>query len=270
MVLGPKAILGSPAPLVSCYAPLTLSTDYNGANQEVDYGPVAKCKPQRTDPFTCSIWFKTVDQTGIMFSQMRTSIGWLLRIQSDGLAGAEVQFIGPRHNLQPIDIRSSVAGGAPSVNDGQWHHAAVTCVGNDPLTTADQEMYIDGALLVGAQITKSGGAVTNSTQNALARLYVANQDQQISFFPGRLCHASWHDFAMSAAQVLELYGSATPGLGCPQDLNALSFAAPEFWDTLGDGDACGAGAMLDLGAVPPSNGTMQNCLAGQWVADVPP
>jgi len=264
----PKTILGSPTLVAACRSPLTLSTDYNGIDQEVDYGPVAKCKPNFTEAWTGNIWVKFSGlQEPTFFSQIRTSTGWSMRAETNGV---DFELIGPRAALDTLETRTLNAGGAPSINDGAWHMLTAAVDGNNPLTGADIHLFIDAVEMTGGMKASSGSVNTN-TQNGSAALVAGNADTQNNWMDGLMCHASYHNFSLSAAQVAEMYGD-TPGsgLGCPQDLDALSFASPVFWDTLGDGDGCGAGAMLDIGSGAAANGTMSNCNAGQFTADVPP
>jgi hypothetical protein len=68
---------------------------------------------------------------------------------------------------------------------------------------------------------------------------------------------------MTEAQVAELYGC-----GGPQDLDNMSFASPVWWCALGDGDAIGAGNMIDLTG-GGYDGEFLNGESGDFVSDVP-
>ena len=237
------------------YSPLTTSVLFDGISKEVVYTDNANMKPQRTDAFSCSIWMQSATaDNDYMFGKWGVSTGWHMIVAT---GGHNFRMIGPRAAVQDLYVTSVSGGAVADITDGNWHHLVATSGGNSPLTPADIEIYVDGHHCTGAERTDNAGSITNTTVTADAmRVSISGS------YVGNLCHASGWDFALTPAQVAELYGS-----GAPQDLNAMSFAAPVFWDTLGDGDALGAGGMIDL--ISAQNGTATNMVGGDWVADVP-
>ncbi|MBW2673325.1 MAG: laminin G domain-containing protein [Deltaproteobacteria bacterium] len=247
------------------YAPLTTSLllpGVAGDGKYVTYPATPSAQPERNDPFTASIWFKTSSASDdTLFGSYSTSTGWCFFVP---LGTNNIGFTGPRAALQSLDTVSATAGGAPNVRDGNWHQVVAVSDGNSPLTSSDIHIYIDGVEMTGAKKTGTG-SVTTTTVLPTAKVVVGNVQGGVAEFPGNLCHAAAWNFAMTAAQVTELYGG-----GVPQNLRAMSFVNPVFWATLGDGAAVGAGNMIERGVSGTDGTTEAPVVAGDFVADVPP
>jgi len=243
----------------SAYQPLTKSLLLDGVDEQVDYGNVVAMSPERTDAHSWNVWIKsTTASNDYIMAKYAVSRGWGLMVDT---GGKDFVMRGPRGSTSPMEVWSQNSGGAPDITNGHWHMVTATTAGNDPLTPADIEIYIDGEQMTGAKRAESGSV--NETTVSTSSLTVGNAPTSTARFPGNVCHASSWDFALTPAQVTELYGD-----GVPRDLDALSFASPIWWDTMGDGDAIGAGNMIDLGT-GGNNGTTSNVESGDFVSDVP-
>lgn len=245
------------------YSPLTTSILLDGVDQKVDWGSVTIMKPERTDPFSWVIWMKSTSAVQEnLFSQIRASAGWVMNINS--LVNGDFRQIGPRASLNDLFITSIQAGGAPSVDDDEWHMLGMTTAGADPLTTASLEMYIDDNHLTGGEVLKvPAGNVINTTIFAGGALTAGSVFAGANFYAGNLLHCAGWDIELTPTQMIdEVFGN-----GQPQDLQATSFVDPVFWDTLGDGDALGVGNMIDL--ISGNNGELINGDGASFVLDVP-
>ena len=239
------------------YSPLTESILLDGTSEVINYGHVLAMTPERTDTITVNIWMKTSQAAQRTMIENHVGFtGWLLNSSSAGL-----RLVGPRHGVQALETSTVTSSGAPDIVDGIWHMVTWTSQGNSTISGADLELYIDGVQITGAQRTTSGSCNV-TTIAGTSNLLVGDDRVGGSAFDGYLCHASGHDFELTPAQVAELYGQGTP-----QDLNSLSFAAPVWWDTLGDGDAAGTDTMIDL--IGGSDGTTTGMDSSNFIAEIP-
>lgn len=245
------------------YSPLTTSILLNGVDESVNMGNIATLAFERTVDFTAQIWTKAVGGgNDKIFGKSAGSSGWRFLYGSVEVGG--VEWLN-RSNLQTANIRSLVSGGAPNINDGEWHHLVGVQHGNDPLPNTDFDLYINAVLMTTGDGTliRGGTAITSTTLSA-AEARVGATNGGGLFYNGNVLHAAtWSGLAMTQAQVTELFGN-----GQPQDLDLTSFAGPNFWLVLGDGDVLGAGGIADHSG-GGNNGTLLGGAASNFVLDVP-
>jgi cysteine-rich repeat protein len=109
-----------------------------------------------TDAFTYQGWFKTTDGAGPLFSQRTTGGGPVLDI-TIGYNGATTNT-----NKMSVLVRDdgnttyAQVNGSAAVNDGNWHHFAVTRTGGTI------EVYVDGTSIGSATNTGASGNITTS------------------------------------------------------------------------------------------------------------
>lgn len=235
------------------YSPLTTSLDLDGVDgfpgEAINWGNLAEVSYERTVNFTAAIWVK-VNGGGNdrIMGKAGGSAGW--RLHYAPVETGSVAWLN-RSSLQTLEIRSIVSGGAPNVNDGNWHLIVGVQRGAGTLTHADIDLYVDGVQMTAGDGTLSeiGDDITSTTVGA-ANMIVGETSGGGQSCQMTCCHSATWTFAMTAAQVVELYGNGQPqvlrdGVGGTKD---VSFADPNFWFALGNGDTTGAGNVIDLSA----------------------
>lgn len=254
---------------MAAYSPLTLSVLFDGVaalpGESVSWGDNNNLDIERTQAMTWNIWIKTTANGGAIWTKQQTSRGWGLHVFN---SAGDFLMRGPRNNLDPFDNRTLVSGGAPKINDGNWHMLSVVSDGGDPLLDTDMHLFIDGSEMTGGQRTFGGSMAATSVSNA--DMMFANEATQLANFGGNICHPSAWNVAATAAQIAELYG----GVGVPQVLidgvggsKSITLPDPVFWNPCGNGDGLGAGGFIDL--ANSLNGTHNNLESGDFVSDFP-
>jgi hypothetical protein len=197
--------------------------------------------------FTGSIWYKTDDAGGEMFLYHKRSGG------GNGEYGLVIDGTTLTAFVEDKEADSALASYTNAVvNDGEWHHVAVTWDTSAGLLT----VYLDAVSVATATNTAVG-----SVGPGAALYFGASQDDD-RYFVGNLDEPSlWKGVAMSLTEVEELYNN-----GVPNDLSQHTHEAElVHWWRNGDGDTFptltdNAGAR---------NGTMTNMEAGDIVQDSP-
>ena len=259
-------VLSADVPKAIPYSPLTKSILLDGVDgsfgERIDFGDFAAVDPERTDAFTVAIWFKVIGGgNDRIFGKAADSTGW--RIQH-GAAGDGRLLWSLRSATETLQIETATAGGAPAIDDGEWHLGVGVSDGAATLTSSDIHIFIDGVEMLGSQIGVTGTDITTTTQTAIEMLVGESGSGNAQNFNGNVCHAACWSIALSAIEVAELFGN-----GQPQDLLAISTSASlVFWSALGDGDALGVGNVLDISA-SSNHGEYKLGEVSDFVLDVP-
>lgn len=238
---------------VSSYSPLTTSIEMTGAELEyVGVPRFAAIDFDDTDPCSMGVWVKyTSGGDQIILAKewvSGVSQGWVIRITDTDIYAA----------YQPKGLAGNVGYSRWGVshNDGEWHLILFTWDGSTAPT-----IYVDGL---------TGTLGTGSSTSALFRAGTTGnlnfgRKNDGSYFTGKMCHGFIYDKELSQAEVDELYTNSRP-----QDLTTVGPTANlVWWSALGDGDAIGAGNIIDL-STGGNDGTYVNGDSGDFVSDTPP
>jgi Concanavalin A-like lectin/glucanases superfamily/Immunoglobulin I-set domain len=103
---------------------------------------------------------------------------------------------------------------AGTYNDGQWHFAAGVYLNGGTVATGTNYLYVDGALDSSATVTTNApGSITNNVLIGGAPDYVLSGNGNTynqRFFAGSLAHVAYFNYALTAAQIINLYTNANP------------------------------------------------------------
>jgi len=162
-----------------------LAVNLNGTNQSVQLPRSIQ------DSFTIAFWVKTTT-TGAAGTQW-----W----QGKGLVDGEVANVGNDFGVSLVGGQVAFGVGNPdttilstsNVNDGTWHHVAVT----RNAATGSMVLYVDGA----QQAAATG---PTGTRSAPANLRVGSLQTNLNFFAGQIDELRLYGAALTAAQVAAL------------------------------------------------------------------
>jgi hypothetical protein len=167
-----------------------------GLESYMDYGQSPQFNFGPNAPFTFAAWAKVRGGDGTILSQRNSRAGAPvidLTVERGRLTGT-VRADGPEFG------EAKVSGGA--VNDGNWHHAALT---RDAAGRID--LYLDGQPQGQAAGTNSAGPITTDLRAAGAELYWANVRRFGSpYLAGALDEVAIFNRALSAAEIRRLAG----------------------------------------------------------------
>ena len=183
------------------------SMDFDGSSY-VDAGNDSSLTP--TNGISISLWVKTNDSGNYigLIDKWSSSTGYMIHLGASGVNQGKPVF-----GIGASDISSSVA-----VNDGSWHHVAVTC------DNTTGYIYVDGVQTGTGSLTMSG--ISNSDN-----LKIAGDNASTFYLDGQIDAVSIFDYALSSSQITTLYGSSSTGIGNPMTLNPVAYYP------LGDQDA---------------------------------
>jgi hypothetical protein len=238
------------------YQPLTTSIGFNGTFPYDEYGTFNSplTIPPTGQAFTEAVWFKaSVVTNHVLWSKSAVTSGrsWAIRITNN------------RAVLLYTDGSSTWNGryydAASTLLDGSWHFIAVVHNGSD---VTNAVIYIDGT-----PHSTGGTSYPMDTPTADSRYVFGGMwgASTLSFpLRGQLCHGALYDKALSTAELNAIYGG-----GVPQDLSVVGPTSNlKHWCALGDGDAIGAGNLIDLSSAG-IDGTYAAGESGDFVSDVP-
>jgi len=253
------------APLPSApftYSPLTTSLDLNNGKVGgyADFGHFAEGSFTLSTPFSFGVWIKWSSTTsGIVFGKYvdAGSTGFFVYVTATDLIFRMDDAGGSGY----CSIRLSRV-----TNDDKWHHIVCTYDGSNPGSGSVQyhmDIYVDG--VNGGYSTSGIGLYTISSASAPWRVGIkANSPVWMDPFSGKVCHSFVYNKELDQTEVTALYGS-----GAPQDLSEVGPSANlVHWCALGNGDAIGAGNMLDLSGLG-HDGTTTNVVSEDFVLDAP-
>lgn len=200
---------------------------FNGTTQYVTMGNVLAF--EYTQDLSISFWLKTAPgYSGGGYQVCKQTIGsnqyrgYGAGIGSSGDIGFHLRNDNATNNR--IEVRSTTS----TLNDGTWHHVAVTWKGNASPVAADLKIYIDSQLETPVVVVDSLSATIVST----APLNIgARNDGGDAWFAGSLDDVSIFNKELSALEVLELACTQEP-----RDHGDLSFSNLAGWWWMGDGD----------------------------------
>jgi hypothetical protein len=240
------------------YEPLTTSIYLQSDAQTETVQFASPLTTPNTQAFTMGVWIKRVggatERTVMCKCRVASEADWMLRVHTTGIR-AEWQ--------EGAALTNFITKNGLTWNDGNWHLLLMTFDGGGTPSTGTK-LYWDGALQ-----TVGGGNHTISRVGAVGNLTVGGLQTGAStttdhFYQANVCHEFLYDKELSAAEVATIYGG-----GIPQDLSLVGPTSNlKHWCALGDGDAVGAGNMIDL-STSGIDGEFVNGESGDFLADVP-
>ncbi len=234
----------------------TLFTDlksilFGGTDEYMDCGTGASVSFERTDVFTLSCWAKaTTSGTEYLISKTESAgngRGWGMRITSGRVYFNLANTTTSNH----LQVRTTSA----TMNDGAWHHIAITYAGTSSATGVN--IYIDGVL---AEMTTVLNTLNATTINAI-NVQLSGREGTDSVYNGKLDEPSIWSTEMNLAEVQELYNCGSPALLTCHSANANLVS----WWRMGDGDTFPL--ISDKQGI--NDGTMTNMESGDIVIDAP-
>ena len=242
----------------SCiYAPGTLSAQFDGVNQYIDFGNNPASTFTIDDPFTFACWFKTSDANDQALLQKFSTNG----IRFEVTAAGRVHVIlfdsigaGAGAWLQRYTTATTYAGGA-------WHSAAFSYDGSR--TVAGLKLFLGGA-----QPATTGVEHNPADINLGAGVPLTVSGWLSDRFNGNICHSAVWDIEMTPTNLNTITGAGNP-MNLLGDSACCDFSAGlVHWSTDGDGCAIGAGNCLDISG-EVDHGTYTNSDGTDFVLDYP-
>ncbi|MDY8138013.1 LamG-like jellyroll fold domain-containing protein [Aquimarina sp. 2201CG5-10] len=217
--------------------PAGTGLDFDGAN---DLVTISHNASQNNLNFTVDFWIKTTDGLGGVINKFTPdgNSGW--RINLDG---GRIEFY---YYASASNYVTRLLSPATSVNDGNWHHVAVT------LNSGNARCYIDGVL---ARSTGWNGTATATTTTADIQLGYAAADAPSGdtggYFDGELDELRIWTKTLSEFEVGQLNG-------CTTDMSQTSLVASyNFNEGIAAADNNGLTTLAD-GSGNNYNGTLTN------------
>ena len=217
--------------------PLGTGLDFDGAN---DLVTISHNASQNNLNFSVDFWVKTTDGLGGVINKFTPdgNSGW--RINLDG---GRIEFY---YYASASNYVTRLLSPATSVNDGNWHHVAVT------LNSGNARCYIDGVL---ARSTGWNGTATATTTTADIQLGYAAADAPSGdtggYFDGQLDELRIWTKTLSEFEVGQLNG-------CTTDMSQTSLVASyNFNEGIAAADNSGLTTLAD-GSGNNYNGTLTN------------
>ncbi|MEW7291134.1 LamG-like jellyroll fold domain-containing protein [Aquimarina sp. 2304DJ70-9] len=217
--------------------PLGTGLDFDGAN---DLVTIPHNTSQNNLNFSVDFWIKTTDGLGGVINKFTPdgNNGW--RINLDG---GRIEFY---YYASATNYITRLLSPATKVDDGEWHHVAVT------LNSGNARCYIDGTL---ARSTGWVGTATATTTTADIQLGYAVADTPSGdtggYFNGQLDELRIWTKTLSAFEVSELNG-------CTADMSQTDLVARYNFNTgISGADNSGLTTLAD-GSGNSYNGTLIN------------
>jgi hypothetical protein len=172
----------------------------NGSSDYFEYGVSPRLNFPAHGAFTFAGWFRSTGRGGCILSQRHNNEGGPvidLEVKASGALAALVRQDGGEQGV-PAHIT-----GDP-VNDGQWHHFALTRNSGDRI-----ELFLDGVSQGQAVVANAGGSITTDLR-ALGseRYWVMHRQSQfgIPYFAGAVDEFCIFQRALTQAEINELAG----------------------------------------------------------------
>jgi len=180
------------------------SFDFGGTDEYVTMGDVLDF--EYTSPFSISVWFKTTTTDIILLSKEDTTNYRGYEVGLQNALSNSFYFVLRNDNSPSNQI--TVHGDTTGLNDGKWHHAAVTWKGDPtPDATTDVELYVDG---VQQSLTVIDNTLTGTTLNAASFNIGARNDGTDGWWVGKVDQVLIYDVELTSGQVSDLYGFGAP------------------------------------------------------------
>ncbi|TMR22398.1 hypothetical protein ETD86_11950 [Nonomuraea turkmeniaca] len=172
--------------------------------------------PHLGDQLSVEAWFKTT-QSGVIMAAGDTQNG------SD-LAQGAMLYVGTDGKLRgSLDAVTTPITSANAVNDGQWHHVALTVAG------ADQTLYLDGQQVGGMTGTVTAWRTYATLGNGVtdpAKSPAVPSAVQAFPFQGQLDEVALYGKPLTAAEVAGHYAART---GAPHKLSKTTLPSGRVW-----------------------------------------
>ena len=194
----------------SPYSNYSLSFD-GGGTSYIDIESSTELDNVPSNPYSFSFWFKS-STAGSVLSEKRVDPNLVNAQYTIHLESGYIQWYGGADGLTSGTQTSS------TLVDDQWHH--IVCVAE---STTVNKIYVDGQLDVTSSANRINSSVVAGTFNIGAN-YTGSYR-----YEGKLDETSIFNYALSSAQILEIYNN-----GRPKDLTTFSGTAPISWWRLGE------------------------------------
>ncbi|MEV7807695.1 LamG-like jellyroll fold domain-containing protein [Microbispora sp. NPDC088329] len=172
--------------------------------------------PHLGDQVSVEAWFKTT-QSGVIMAAGATQ-------NSGGLAQGAMLYVGTDGRLRgAFDAVTTPITSANAVNDGQWHHVALTVAGQD------QTLYLDGRQAGTMTGTVTGWRTYATLGNGVtdpARSPSVPASVQAFPFQGQLDEVALYGRPLTAAEVTAHYAAR---VGAPYKLTKTTLPSGRVW-----------------------------------------
>jgi hypothetical protein len=257
------------------YVPLTQSIELNNGSSDeyVDFGTVPQADFVDADACTFGVWIKHDQQD---FVPSINEQQWIFAKHQTG--GGDISFavlmhvsqsapLQPQYNLYGIygsgivksAARYSYAATRWPTWDGVWHLVVFRRASGG----ANAEVWVDNVRYSESLTTFQPNPGMDADGTFTVGAYKSSGNPQGPVY-GNVCHAFIYDKQLTFAEMKAIYAE-----GVPQDLSVVGPTGNlVFWSGMGDGDAIGAGNVLDKSG-NANHGTLVNGESGDFVPVVP-
>ena len=210
------------------------SLSFDGTGDYIDFGNSLNFV---TSNYSLSFWIKTTSTTNLVICEKGAN---------DEIA---IQTM-PSGNIRWAGTNGSDTSGV-NVSDNNWHHLVFVANGSSSF------IYIDGSL------NTTGGNKIQASSNT-DNFYIGSR-AGLYGFNGKLDETSLFNYALSSAQVLEIYNN-----GRPKDLTTFSGTAPISWWRLGENAYFDNNSFVVPNSITGApNGTGSGSITSMLTADAP-
>lgn len=164
--------------------------ELDGVNEYINCGNIGNW--ERNDTFSVEFWVETITTGDFIVARGISTRGWAVYMSGSGTV-----FVYLRHDNSMTISRYS----GSAINDGAWHHVAITYSGNSSGTGID--IYIDGSLDNGA----STGTLTDTIISG-SGLYIGARTGGTCFV-GTIDEVVLYDDVIDSFYVSERYNSGS-------------------------------------------------------------
>jgi hypothetical protein len=186
---------------------------FDGVNEYVNMGNVLGF--EYTNRFSLSCWCK-VTGDGALIAKQESSVA-VRGYSLVAYPSTNTLWVYLRNNVgtNQIVVRSESAG----INDGGWHHVAMTWDGNATPGAAGVKIYVDG---VSKTTTIDSDTLSATILNSI-NFMVGSRSGGDLFLAGKVCEVAVYNRDLSTAEVSWIYNSGKPrdlknSLGAPVNL----------------------------------------------------
>lgn len=228
----------------------TLSTTFDGVDEQVQRGNTTSFAFERTSAFSLSIWFKIASLSTQSFMSKRGSsgVGYVLSMGSTGRISLILE--GSGGDSLEFDSPSG------TITTGSWHNIIATYDGTSTLSGA--RVYFDGVLQAKENTTDT---LSTSMLAGTREFKIGAHGTAGALFDGNIDEPSVWNAELTSADVTSIYNS-----GVPTDLLTHAKTANNIaWWRAGDGDS--SPTWTDNKA--SENMTMTNMNSSNFVVDTP-
>jgi hypothetical protein len=168
----------------------------NGTTDYADYSDSPKLNFPARGAFTIAGWIQTNARDGTVLSQRNSRDG---SPDIDVILAAGGLHIDVRHDGNEFANHASLSSGA--VNDGDWHHFALTRNGNGIV-----ELFADGVTCGQAANDGAGGAITTDLRAIGSERYWLTHGGGATYFSGCVDEFCIYNRALTSQQIKSLAG----------------------------------------------------------------